>query len=450
MFASLNFIYIFLPLVIFTYYLFNKNNNILLIFSLLFYASEGWQFLLLMMITILTTYINGQLIEKYKNKIHFIISIIICILPLLYFKYTNFFISNINNIFKLDINILKLVLPIGISFYTFQMLSYIIDIYKNEIKAEKKILNLALYISFFPQLIAGPIVTYSSIKEQLNKRKHTVEKFTDGIFLFLIGLSKKVLIANQLGEFCSLYHNNEKTIIFTWIYGIAYSLQVYFDFSGYSEMAIGLGKMFGFDLPKNFNYPFIATSIKDFWKRWHITLSTFFKNYIYIPLGGSYNKITKAIFNLFIVWFLTGFWHGADWVFIIWGIYFFILLSIEKFIFKNKSNFFTKLLTPFLIIISFIIFGSSDLNDLLITIKHLFTGPLTNVKTNFYLINYSFIILIALIGATPIPKIIFKKLNDKYKKTTFLLKELFLILIIILSTAYLVDSSFNPFLYFRF
>lgn len=448
MFASLNFIYIFLPLCLLFYYLFKKNNIVLLIFSLLFYSSEGLPFLFLMLFTILTSYINGILIEKYHNKIHFVTSITICLMPLLYFKYTNFFINNINSIFNTDINILKIILPVGISFYTFQLLTYIIDIYKRKEKAEKNIINLALYISFFPQLVAGPIVSYKEMKDQIKNRNHNIDLFVDGIFIFLIGMGKKILLANQLGELCALYHDSEKTILFTWIYAISYSMQVYFDFSGYSEMAIGLGEMFGFNLPKNFNYPFMATSIKDFWKRWHITLSSFFKNYVYIPMGGSKKGIKKTIINLFIVWFLTGMWHGADWTFIIWGIYFFLLLCIEKFILKNKTNIYTKIITPFLIMISFIIFGSINTNDLFITLKSLFVGSFINKKEMFYISNYLIIIIISIIASTNIFKIIFNKIKNI--KGFKIIKELFIVIILLLSTAYLVDGSFNPFLYFRF
>lgn len=452
MFASLNFIYVFLPLCLLFYYLFKKNNAVLLIFSLIFYGMEGWQFLLLMLATILTAFINGKLLEKYKNKIHFIASCLMCTGPLIYFKYTDFFIKNFNSIFNTNVNLLKLLLPVGISFYTFQLMTYIIDVYRGKIESEKNIINLALYITFFPQLVAGPIVTYVDMKNQLKERKHSLELFTEGVFMFLIGFGKKILLANQLGEFCSVYHaSTDKTILLTWAYAISYSLQVYFDFAGYSEMAIGLGKMFGFQLPRNFNYPFIACSIKDFWKRWHITLSTFFKDYVYIPLGGSRCKPLRRMFNLFVVWFLTGFWHGADWVFIIWGLYFFVLLCFEKYVLKDKVNVFTRIITPILAIISFVIFGSTSFANFSETFLGLFSGNLTSTLTAHHLSNYGCLILIAIIGATPLPKFLFNKLKEtKLKPIIPVLQEIFIILVFLLSTAYLVDGSFNPFLYFRF
>lgn len=452
MFTNLSIIYLFLPLCIFFYYLSKKSVYVLLLFSILFYITEGLPFFFLMLGNICIAYISGLLIEKYKkNNILFTTTILIGITPLIYFKYTDFFITNINNITNGNIPLLKLMLPLGISFYTFQLLSYLIDVKKGTVLAEKNLFHLMFYITFFPQLVAGPIVTYDTMKEQIKNRRTSLKNFNDGIFIFLVGLNKKVLIANQLGELCNIYHNNENTILFTWMYAIAYSLQVYFDFSGYSDMAIGFGKMLGFDLPINFNYPYIAKSIKDFWSRWHITLSSFFKEYVYIPLGGSRCSIPRTIFNLFVVWFLTGFWHGASWNFIVWGLFFFVLLIIEKFIFKNKIKFplLQRILTLFLVMISFIIFGATDLTNALITIKSLFIGTFTSNITNFYLLDYGFILLIAIIGATPLVKNIVIRLKEKFKYIK-ILEPIVIVILLLVPTAYLIDGSFNPFLYFRF
>lgn len=399
---------------------------------------------------LLLTYVNGILIEKYKNKIHYILSLVICLTPLIIFKYVDFFISNINKISNLDIKLLKLVLPLGISFYTFQMLTYLIDIKKERIKSEKNFLNLSLYICFFPQLVAGPIVKYSEMKDQIHKRKITLEGVGNGILLFCIGLGKKVLIANQLGELCNLYQSDNATIIFTWIYMISYSLQVYFDFSGYSTMAIGLGKMFGFELPINFNYPFICKNIKDFWKRWHITLSSFFKDYIYIPLGGSRKGTLRTILNLSIVWFLTGFWHGADWNFILWGLYFFILLVIEKYIIKDRlPKVLQQIMTVILIGISFVIFSSSSMGEIFITLKNLISGKIIDSNTLFVIRNNIVLIVIGIIGATPFIRDLYVK-YVKNSKISCVLEPLIVVTLLVLSTAYLIDGSFNPFLYFRF
>lgn len=446
MFSSISFLYLFLPLCLFFYYITPKYKNwILFIFSLIFYSIDG--VFTLILLSIVLAYINGLLIEKYNKKI-FILAIFLTLIPLFYFKYTNFFINNINILLKTNIKIKEIMLPLGISFFTFQIISYLADVKKYK-KAEHNFLNLALYICFFPQLVAGPIVKYANIKEQIKNRKTSINQVSEGVLYFLLGLCKKVLIANQLSEIWKLYNLNNTTIVFTWIYGISYTMYVYFDFSGYSNMAIGLGKMFGFELPLNFNYPLIANSIKDFWKRWHITLSSFFKEYVYIPLGGSrYGKI-KTIRNLFIVWFLTGFWHGANWTFIFWGLYFFILLVIEKFIIKDRLNKnIQRLFTLFLVIISFILFGANSLSEFTLTIKNLFTGLIINKETIFIIKNYGFIILISMIFSTPICKIIYQKIKDK--KISIILRPIFIIISLLLCTSYLVNGSFNPFLYFIF
>lgn len=451
LFSSITFLYIFLPIILMLYYIVpNKYKNIvLLIGSLIFYGFETPSFLILILSSILLTYINANLIEKFNNKIVFIFALFCSLTPLFYFKYTNFFIENINAIFKTDINLLKIVLPLGISFYTFQMLSYIVDVKMKRYKSEKNILNLALYVCCFPQLIAGPIVKFEKFRKQLDNKQISINNFSKGILYFSLGLFQKVLIANQLGEYCNLYNYKNTTIISSWFYMICYSLQIYFDFCGYSTMAIGLGKMLGFEFPKNFNYPFIATSIKDFWKRWHMTLSSFFKEYVYIPLGGSRCTKSRNIINLFVVWALTGFWHGAQWNFIIWGLFFFVLLVIEKNITFKINNIIKRITTLLLINISFLIFSSNSLIEMITKIKNLFIGSFYDNISIFYIVNYLFIAIIAIVLSTPfLENIYIKYIKDK--KISIIIEPIFIILVLIISTAFLIDDSFNPFLYFRF
>ena len=328
-FSSITFLFYFLPIVIAIYYIVpNKlKNAILLIFSLLFYFWGEPKYVFLMISSIVITYIFGLLINKFPKykKFNLILFLITSLGILVYFKYTNFLIQNINLWLKNKIDFINVILPIGISFYTFQMISYVVDVYRNQVDVQKNILKLALYVSLFPQLIAGPIVRYTTIVEELENRKCSFDKFAIGVRRFIIGLGKKVLIANTLGELNSIFlTSNDNSVLFYWLYGISVMLQIYFDFSGYSDMAIGLGKMFGFEFLENFNYPYIATSITDFWRRWHISLSSWFRDYVYIPLGGNRVKKYKWLINIIIVWALTGIWHGANFNYILWGIYFFI------------------------------------------------------------------------------------------------------------------------------
>ena len=334
LFSSISFIYYFLPILLIVYFLVkNKYKNfVLLLFSLIFYFLGEPKYIIVLILSCIINYYLGKLIEKTNKKIYLILALIYNIGQLLIFKYTDFFILNINNIFNLKLNYLYIVMPIGISFFTFQTLSYVIDIYKKEEQSAKSLLDFMTYVSLFPQLIAGPIVRYKDVSLELINRKTTYESFSNGIKRFVIGLSKKVLLANVLGEFIN--ELTTITVFSSWLKPILYTMQIYFDFSGYSDMAIGLGLIFGFHFLENFNYPLIANSITDFWRRWHISLSSFFKDYIYIPLGGNRVNKLKWLRNIFIVWFLTGFWHGASWNFIIWGLYFEIILVI---IFFNKG-----------------------------------------------------------------------------------------------------------------
>lgn len=464
LFSSINFLYYFLPCVLIIYFITPKRykNSILLISSLLFYFYGEPIYILIMLGAILSAYIHGILIDKYKKhkKIFLISAIIISLGALGLFKYSDFIIVNINNLFSSKISLLNLALPIGISFYTFQILSYIIDVYQGKVPAQKNIIKLATYVSLFPQLVAGPIVRYIDIEKELTKREHTFEDMSQGISRFCIGLSKKVLIANQLGELCQIFlQTNDKSIIFYWIYGISFSLQIYFDFSAYSDMAIGLGKMFGFHFLENFNYPYISKSITEFWRRWHISLGTWFKDYVYIPLGGNRVGKVKLIRNILIVWMLTGFWHGANWTFILWGLLFGVLLIIEKVFLLSRLEKMPKILQHiyviFIVIISFIIFNASNIEEAIKQITGLFGAngeDFINNYTIYYLKSYFIIIALAIIGATPLLKDIVKKLKEKTKirKILNICEPIMVVILLLFVTAYLVDSSYNPFLYFRF
>ena len=459
-FSSITFLFYFLPIVLVLYYIVpNKCKNIVLLLSSLFFYFYGEPtYVFIMIASIIFTYIFGLLINRYKkhSKLFLIFSICVSVGILIYFKYTNFIIQNINLWFKNKIDFIYVLLPIGISFYTFQLISYIIDVYRGQAKVQKNILKLAMYISLFPQLIAGPIVRYTTIEEQLENRQYSVSKFALGVRRFVIGLGKKVLIANVLGQLGNIFlSSNDTSVLFYWLYGIASMLQIYFDFSGYSDMAIGLGKMFGFEFLENFNYPYIATSITDFWRRWHISLSSWFRDYIYIPLGGNMVSKIKWLRNILVVWLLTGLWHGAAWNFIIWGLYFGILLIIEK-IFLGKilekfPKFLSRIYVLLIVMISFIIFNGEGVTDILKNIGGLFglnCSGIISSESIYYFKSYFVVLIIGIIGATPIMKKVAN--NENMHKLINILEPVFLILMLIVSTSYIIDSSFNAFLYFRF
>ena len=460
-FTSISFIYYFLPLLLICYFVVPKKfrNIILLMFSVLFYFYGEPKYILLMLIEVLISYVVGLLIDKYKNKNILIIGIFIHVLLFGIFKYFNFVIINVNNLFHSNLNLLNVVLPIGISFYTFQIISYEIDVYNKKVNVQSNILKYFLYVFLFPQLIAGPIVRYQDVNNEIDNRNVTFEMFANGLRRFIIGLSKKVIIANNLGELCNIYLNlGDKSVLFTWIFAISYMLQIYFDFSGYSDIAIGLGKMLGFNFPENFNYPYMAKSITDFWRRWHMTLSSWFRDYVYIPLGGNKKGVLKQIRNILIVWSLTGLWHGASWNFIVWGLYFGILLILEKFIlkkyFSNVPKFIKGIYTLFLVMISFVIFQGDNLSNDFNIIKGLFglNGELfINNVTLYYLKGYVLFIVFGVIGATNYVKnLVIKISNGKGKKIINILEPIYLLILLIIVTMYLIDSSYNPFLYFRF
>ena len=462
LFTSISFLYYFLPTIIILYFITPKKyrNYILLIFSIIFYMYGEPKYVILMLVEILVAYFGALLIDKYKSKEIFLITIIIHIGLLCVFKYTDFFIGTINSIFKTNISFLNIALPIGISFYTFQILSYVIDVYRGKVKVQKNILKLATYVSLFPQLIAGPIVRYETICDELDNRDETIEKFSLGVRRFIIGLAKKVLIANMLGELCTKFSLvDERSVLFYWIFAISYMLQVYFDFSAYSDMAIGLGKMFGFTFLENFNYPFISKSITEFWRRWHISLSSWFKDYVYIPLGGSRKGTLKLVRNILIVWFLTGIWHGAAYNFILWGLFIGVFLVIEKLWLSKYISKLPKVLRNiyvlFIIMISFIMFNAGSINEAFFNIKGLFglnKEVFINNYTIYYLKSYLIVLIIAIFGSTPLLKNIIEKLKKSkcLNKIINILEPIFLIILLLLVTAYLIDSSYNPFLYFRF
>ena len=457
LFSSITFIYYFLPILLIVYFIMpNKyKNTVLLIFSLLFYFLGEPKYIIVLILSCIINYLLSIRISKKKSKLLLVIACLYNIGQLLVFKYTDFFIDNINNVLNTNIPFMYIVMPIGISFFTFQALGYVVDVYNENHKPAKNIFDFMTYVCLFPQLIAGPIVRYSDIENELYNRTTSYNKFSEGIKRFTIGLSKKVLIANVLGEFATLLI--EETVLSAWLKPILFTLQIYFDFSGYSDMAIGLGLMFGFNFKENFNYPLIASSITDFWRRWHISLSSWFRDYVYIPLGGNRVTVLKWIRNLFIVWFLTGFWHGASWNFIIWGLYFGVLLVIEKIFFKkylDKTKIIKYIYTSIIVIISFLIFNSNTITEIINSLKNMFfinDIPLISNESLYYFKSNLLLLIISIISATPLLKNIITKIkNTKLKILIDVLEPIVYLLLLILCTAYLIDASFNPFLYFRF
>ena len=465
LFSSIPFLYYFLPCVLILYFIAPKclKNSLLLLASLFFYAWGEPKYVILMAVSITLGYVFGLLIEAWRgtklSKLFLILSLVTSLGLLGYFKYADFFISNFNAVTGLSVSLLKIALPIGISFYTFQILSYTVDVYRGEVKAQRNFITLATYVALFPQLIAGPIVRYSDVAAQLESRTHSISNVALGARRFVLGLAKKVLIANALGELCDIFkESNDKSVLFFWLYAIAFTLHIYFDFSGYSDMAIGLGRIFGFDFLENFDYPYISGSITEFWRRWHMSLSSWFRDYVYIPLGG--NRVPKArwFLNIFIVWLLTGFWHGAAWNFIVWGLFFAVLLVIEKlWLLKilKKSKVWNHFYVLFFVIISFVIFNAADMKEAFAYIGGMFGAggiPFVSDEWLYYLRSYGLILIIAIVGATPLIKKLVLSAKNKTtgEKIINIAEPIVLVVLILMITAYLVDGSFNPFLYFRF
>ena len=468
-FSSYSFLLIAFPILLIVYYLIpsDARNAVLLLFSLGFYAWSGPKYLLLMLASITINYVSGLAIDKWAGakiqNIVLAISVILNLILLFYFKYFNFLIDNINSAFKLSITLPEVILPIGISFYTFQGISYVVDVKRGDAKFQKNPFKLALFISLFPQLIAGPIVRYADVAEDIDSRSLSASKVEDGMFRFAVGLAKKVLVANMLGEYADYafaLEAGELSLITAWLGALCFTLQIYYDFSGYSDMAIGIGQMLGFCFCENFNYPYIADSITEFWRRWHISLSSWFRDYVYIPLGGNRRGTAKQILNIMIVWMLTGLWHGASWNFVLWGGYYAILLILEKFIFAKFCRVLPKalrhILTLLLVVFGWVIFQASDLAHVGLIFR-----TMADCRTNCslfinqllrFLREYGILFCAAVIGATPVVKGFAKRLFEKIKSRTarMLIRTFIFVLLLFFSIMRIVVSSYNPFIYFRF
>ena len=465
LFSSVPFLFYFLSAVMICYFIAPKKakNAVLLLFSLLFYAWGEPRYVFLMVFSILWGYVFGLLIEKYRGtkaaKPLLAVSVTVSIGLLGYFKYADFFLRNFNAATGLSLPLLRIALPVGISFYTFQILSYTIDVYRGTAGARRNPVDFGAYVAFFPQLIAGPIVRYKDIAGELTERTHSFELAAEGVQRFVLGLGKKVLLSNAYGELCTIFRTSgEKSVLFYWLYAIAFTLQIYFDFSGYSDMAIGLGRIFGFHFPENFNYPYISKSTTEFWRRWHMSLSSWFRDYVYIPLGGNRTSKGRWLFNIFAVWMLTGFWHGADWQFIAWGLLYAVLLILEKLFLKKLLGrlpaFVTHIYVMFFVVTGFVIFHGESIGSALSDLDAMFGAgnlPLVTMETLYYLRSYAVVLAMGILGSTPMFKVISAKMSmGNWKIAVDLLRPLFLCGVLLLVTAYLVDGSFNPFLYFRF
>ena len=464
-FSSIVFLYIFLPIMLLLYFIVPSKfkNAIMILASLVFFAWGEIRYIFIMLVLAVMDFICGKQITKYqdnkKKKIFFLmINVVVNLGILFFFKYADFIITNINNITGLSIPLLNIPLPIGVSFNTFQSLSYVIDVYRGTVKCEKSFYNYLTYTTLFPQIIAGPIVRYETVDEELETKNISLDNFSAGMKRFIIGLGKKVLIANSVGALWNtieMGNYSELSMLFAWTGIIAFALQIYFDFSGYSDMAIGLAQIFGMKFDENFNYPYISKSITEFWRRWHITLSSWFRDYVYIPLGGNRRGFAIQIRNILIVWFLTGAWHGASWNFILWGVYFGIILILEKLfllkLLEKLPNIIRHIYSIIIILVSWVIFAFEDLAKVGEYIKAMFIN--TNIWDNealYYLQNYGFLILIGMICSIPLWKKLKEKIDSKNSKTLEFITSLGYVGIFILSTASLVTNSFNPFLYFRF
>lgn len=464
-FSSTIFLCVYLPLVLLGYYICPKKgkNLFLLIVSLIFYAWGEPKYVFLMIFSILVNYVFGLLMDKHREnkkrlKLLLAISVIIDLGLLSVFKYTDFIITNINSVFGAGFDLLNIALPIGISFYTFQAMSYTIDVYRDDVRVQRNLIDFGMYITMFPQLIAGPIVRYTDVQDQLAERNVTTADFSEGIMRFVVGLGKKVLLANQMGAVWTQIYalGGDISALMAWTGAAAYTFQIYFDFSGYSDMAIGLGRMFGFKFPENFRYPYESVSITDFWRRWHITLSTWFKEYLYIPLGGNRRGLARQALNLLIVWTLTGFWHGAGWNFVMWGLYYFAILFIEKlFLLKaldKLPRLFRHAYALLLIVIGWVIFASDDVSVMLPYLGSMFgaNGALGGMDV-YTLLTRAALMVICCVASTELPKRLFVTAAGKMnEKAAFTVKSVLTLALLALSVVFLIGDSYNPFLYFRF
>ena len=465
LFSSVPFLFYFLPAALLLYFLVPRRlkNASLLLASLFFYAWGEPKYVVLMLVSIAQGYLFGLLIEKHRgrnaSRLFLSLSILVSLGLLGYFKYADFFLASVNAATGLSLPLLKLSLPIGISFYTFQVLSYVIDVYRGDTAAQRNFIDLAAYVSLFPQLIAGPIVRYSDVALQLRERTHSVSAAAEGVRRFTIGFCIKILLANQFGALASAYQQTQQeSVLFVWLYALAFLLQVYFDFSGYSDMAIGLGRILGFRFSENFNYPYVSTSITEFWRRWHISLGARFRDYLYIPLGGSRRGRARQLLNIFIVWLATGLWHGAAWTFVLWGLWFAILLLLEKLVLLpilEKHRIFGHVYTLFFVTLGFVLFAASTAAQAFSRIGAMLGAgdlPLVSAQAVYYLKSYAPLLVLGMLCATPLPKKAVALLREKKGVALALdvLEPLCVLLPLLIGTAFLVDGSFNPFLYFRF
>ena len=459
-FSSIPFLFYFLPAVLAVYFLTPRRgkNGVLLLASLVFYGWGEPMLRLLMVITIALFYVCGLGIDRAETapgkKGWLTASVVISVALLGIFKYADFFIGSFNAVTGLSVPLLRLALPIGISFYTFQCLSYTIDVYRGSVPAQKNLIAFGAYVALFPQLIAGPIVRYADIARELEHRSHSWEDGSLGLRRFLTGLGKKVILADNLALFIKLFRESgEPSVLFYWMYAIAFTLNIYFDFSGYSDMAIGLGRIFGFRFMENFNYPYLSGSVTEFWRRWHMSLGSWFRDYVYIPLGGSRVSRGRWVRNILAVWMLTGLWHGAAWNFVLWGLFFAALLLMEKWVpaLQKLPGFLRHGYVLLAVVLSFVLFNAESLRQAGGDFAALFGFgglPLVTAETLYYLRSYAVLFAVACFGATPLPK-----MAAKWAENTWfgrVLEPIFLVGLLLISTAYLVDGSFSPFLYFRF
>ena len=459
LFSSIPFLYYFLPAVLILYFLapWKLKNSVLLLSSLIFYGWGEPKLLILMVFTIALFYFCGLAIDRAGEgcgrKLWLTVSVVISIALLGLFKYADFFIGNVNAITGLSLPLLRLALPVGISFYTFQCLSYTIDVYRGNVSAQKNPISFGAYVALFPQLIAGPIVRYVDVARELENRQTTWEDVSYGLRRFLVGLGKKVILADNLALLIKLFReSSEPSVVFYWMYAVAFLLNIYFDFSGYSDMAIGMGRLFGFHFIENFDYPYLSKSVTEFWRRWHMSLGSWFRDYVYIPLGG--NRVSKRrwVFNILVVWMLTGAWHGAAWNFVLWGLLFAVLLLLEKWLpLRNLPDVLRHGYVLAVITLSFVLFNAESMAQAGSDFAALFGFgglPLTTGETLYYLKSYGLLFAAACLGATPLPKLLAKKAANS--PCGPVLDFVFQVLLLMICTAYLVDGSFSPFLYFRF
>ena len=456
LFSSIPFLYYFLPAVLIAYFAVPKKakNAVLLLSSLFFYGWGEPKYLALMALSIGAFYGCGLAIEGAGNpkqkKLWLTVSVVIGIALLTVFKYADFFLQSFAAVTGLSLPLLRLALPIGISFYTFQCMSYTVDVYRGNVPAQRNPVTFGAYVALFPQLIAGPIVRYVDVARELEERTTTLEDAMYGARRFLVGLSKKVLLANQLGQLTEIFRaSGEKSVLFHWMYAVAFMLHIYFDFSGYSDMAIGLGRIFGFHFIENFNYPYLSKSVTEFWRRWHMSLGSWFRDYVYIPMGGNRVSRGRWVFNILTVWMLTGLWHGASWNFVLWGLMFAVLLLLEKLVNLEKLPVAVRrVYVLFAVMVSFVLFNETDIARVGADLSGLFGGiPLTTAESVYYLRSYAGVFLFSIIGATPLVKTVASRIPEK---VTVVLEPLVLMALLLVCTGYLVDGSFNPFLYFRF